>query len=1835
MKTVSLTFLIATLFSCVNDQSSMQREATGSDVLPKAYVIGVTEGNVSSASSVRIDFSIDIELIKDGGDEIDEDIFSFKPSVKGKVYWNGNSSLIFQPDSPLENGKSYKGRVDLGKLFKMDKGQDRIFKFNINVVPMQLTIKKDELQPYPGKRSNYSFLNGKIISSDVIDDDKLAGLIIAEQDGKKLEIVFPDSGKAEVNEFRIENIERKNIESTVVLEWDGKSIGSPDGGSVEILVPPLNTFEFTNIKVVNSPTQYVEVVFSDPIDKAIDLDGIVYLTDNNNVKYDIESNKILVYTNSLQTGDAVLAIKKELRNAKGASLEKDYLKKIHFGQIMPAVRFIDDGAILPGKGNWLLHFEAVNLSKVDIIVHKIFADNVKQFLQVNELDGNYQLNRVSRMVHKEQVDLNLVADGNDGSWSNYAIDLSSMIDEDEQGIYRVQIRFKKEYSLYGCDNVVDDPDDEDYYGYGNYYEDEYYRPRGYRWNQRDNPCSTSYYYFSRFIEKNVLASNIGLIVKGDEDSGFTVFATDLLTANAIEKLQITVYDFQQQQILKMLTNSNGIATFISDKKPWLVVANRDGEFAYVKIKGGNSLSYSRFDTEGVRPNNGINAFIYGDRGVWRPGDTLFLTMIAMDVDGKLPENHPVALKLFNPKSKLIVEKTMSTSINGFYTFAITTSPDDLTGVWRAEFKLGGSKFTKRIRIENLKPNRLKIALSFNDRMLMPGNNKASIKVRWLHGGIASGLKTEINATLRTVNTVFENYPGYVFNDIGRYFSPDEMTVLDKELNKDGELDFDVELPPSKRAPGKLKVTFLTRVFEKGGDFSISQDNMVYSPFNAYVGLKLPDDKGGSGYLEVDEPHRFDVATVDAEGNPVSAGNLKVEIYKLDWSWWYGNNGGNSPGYIQADYSNRVYSKTIASKNGKASFDFEISYPMWGYYYVKVFDPKSGHSCGTKFYMDWPSWYSREDRSAPGDASLLSLSSDKKKYAVGETVKISFPTPANSNILISLESNNRVIKTWWQKTAPEESLIEFVAENNMAPNIYATISVIQPYGKNQNDLPARMYGVIPIMVEDPSTVLVPVLNVPSEIRPNSKYSIKVSEQNNRKMTYTIAVVDDGLLDLTKFKTPDPHKSFYAKQALMLRTWDMFDYVITAFKGSVARTFAIGGSDAEEGNEPGKKKANRFKPVVTFLGPFTLEAGSTDEHEVLMTNYVGSVRFMLVAGNDGAFGRAEKTVPVKQPLMVLTTMPRVLAPGERIVLPVSVFAMDEKIKNVTVKLMTNDNFNPGLSEKQIEFDRPGEKTVYFDVDVNGFDGVGTIRAEVESGKESAYHEVEIQIRNPNSRTYHVKNFKVDKGEKLTYQPEFEGVKESHELSFSVSSMPQVNLERRLKYLISYPYHCVEQTTSAAFPQLFLNEMTQLSDKQKEKTEIHVSLAISRISKMQLTNGGFSYWPGQWKASDWGTTYAGHFLLKAKQKGYNVSRSLLDNWKKHQKKSSTGWNPKYSSNGMIYNDLSQAYRLFSLALAESPNLGAMNRMREMKGLHIQAKYQLASAYAIVGQKSVAQKLIANVTYEVPVRSYWRWSYGSETRDKAMMVETLFLLDDEEAIPLVMDVAADLRSNMWMSTQTTAFSLNAISLFTRNNKVDDAYSFKYKWGGNWSDEMIPVKPIFEMELPAGHDGTLKLENTSDADVFVTVMTSGIPALGKVMEEQKNLKLKVVYRDMDGKILDISNLNHGIDFYAEITVANPGKYGDIENLALSQIFPSGWEIINTRVFDIGAELKSDDADYVDYRDDRVNFFFGLQRGAHKKFIVLLNAAYRGKYFLPATQCSDMYNNNVTAVTGGGWVDVD
>ncbi len=260
--------------------------------------------------------------------------------------------------------------------------------------------------------------------------------------------------------------------------------------------------------------------------------------------------------------------------------------------------------------------------------------------------------------------------------------------------------------------------------------------------------------------------------------------------------------------------------------------------------------------------------------------------------------------------------------------------------------------------------------------------------------------------------------------------------------------------------------------------------------------------------------------------------------------------------------------------------------------------------------------------------MLMFTTDKEKYNVGEKAVVSFPSSEGGRALVSLENGSKVVQTYWVPTKKGETQMEIPVTGKMAPNVYIHITLLQPHATTANDSPIRLYGIVPIEVVDKNTILQPQIAMPDVLRPEQKTTIKVSEKNGKPMTYTLAVVDEGLLDLTRFKTPNAWDAFYAKEALGVKTWDIYDDVIGAYGGKINQVFSIGG-DADLGG--GKaKKANRFKPVVMYFGPFTIGKGQTRLHDIKLPKYIGSVRTMVVAANTdfSAYGMCRKSDPCTQ-------------------------------------------------------------------------------------------------------------------------------------------------------------------------------------------------------------------------------------------------------------------------------------------------------------------------------------------------------------------------------------------------------------------------------------------------------------------------------------------------------------------------------------------------------------------------------------------------------------------------------
>ncbi|MDP4933926.1 MAG: hypothetical protein NWR30_04385, partial [Salibacteraceae bacterium] len=647
------------------------------------------------------------------------------------------------------------------------------------------------------------------------------------------------------------------------------------------------------------------------------------------------------------------------------------------------------------------------------------------------------------------------------------------------------------------------------------------------------------------------------------------------------------------------------------------------------------------------------------------------------------------------------------------------------------------------------------------------------------------------------------------------------------------------------------------------------------------------------------------------------------------------------------------------------------------------------------------------------------------------------------------------------------------------------------------------------------------------------------------------------------------------------------------------------------------------------------GKTAEYKLKLPNYIGAVRVMVVAGQDGAYGKAEKEIKVNQPLMVLSTLPRVLGPSETVRIPVNVITMNDNIKSVKISVETNDLLILKETEKTVAFTKAGEQTVFFEAEVARKLGVAKFKVNVTAGAEKAYEELELMVRPPNPAITKVESKMVGANEDWKYNYAAFGIRGTNKATLQVSRIPELDLERNLSYLIRYPHGCIEQTTSSVFPQLFVGNLIDLNSEQEDKIETNVKAGLVRLRQFQQSNGGFSYWPGDndGYVSAWGTNYAGHFMIEAQKLGYDLPPGLLDQWLKFQKEAAGNWVRDPFKYGRFGNDFTQAYRLYTLALANNAEVGAMNRLRSDAKLSDQAAWRLAAAYALIGQNEVALELSQRPFKYQSYRDYG-YNYGSNVRDLAMALETMTYLKDELRIMgAVTDLAQELNTG-WHSTQTRAYALLALSKLVAGDDGSKEFAFDVEINGK-SFDFESDKPIAKFEVDAANvmAGNVRVKSNSSAPLFVSFVQIGMPIENAEPKVENELMMNIKYVDLKGNPVDVSALKQGQDFKAEVTLKHPGFRADYLEVALSQIFPSGWQIVNSRVGDEtpGVDKK---IDYQDIKDDRVYTYFKLKKSESKTFTILLNATFVGKYYMPSVFCAPMYDESIKAQLPGRWIEV-
>ena len=1853
-----LIMMTVGLYSCTRTQK---------DIIPSAdyapYVNAYTGGVISQNSTIRIELTHDQPMV-DLNSELKNNPFSFSPSLKGKAYWVSNNTIEFVPEEgTLKPGTLYEGTFQLGDFIEVDK-KLKEFNFSFRVQERNFTLQLESL-PITATQPDEINIKGEIRFSDVVKKEEVEKMLTASDGKKSYPVEVTATDNLTRYQFNIRQIPREADDYPLTITANGNPAGIDRKQSEEVLIPAKDCFRFMSAERIEQPENGIEIVFSAPLSTTQDLKGLIEIPEVSSSIFQISENRVFIYFEANTQNKLTLNIHEGVKDSQGKALGTSHTISFSEVSLKPQVEMSTSAAILPDSKSLIIPFRAVNLYAVDLSVIRVFENNVLMFMQTNSLASANELRRSGRLVYKKTLWLAKDASKDIHHWGDYSIDLAGLIHQEPGAIYRVILSFRQEYSAYPCGgnknqdmkfadsntsdgltkvsgSVLSEEDE----AIWNTPEAYYYYNGGtmdwsvYRWTERDNPCHPSYYMNSdRIAACNVFASNLGMIVKRNSLNKLWIAVSNILDTKPIGKAQVTAYNFQLQPIGKGETNGDGFVEITPKGVPFIIVAESEKQKAYVRVVDGEEQSVSRFDVGGKDIQKGLKGFIYGERGVWRPGDTLHISFILEDREKRIPDKHPVALEIYNPRGQFYTKMISTQGMNGFYTFDVPTQATDPTGLWNAYIKVGGTTFHKGLRIETIKPNRLKINLAL-PKVLQATDKDiyAPLTSTWLTGATASKLKAKIEMSLSKVNTQFKNYGQYIFNNPATDFTTIKTDVFDGTLDAEGKASVTLKVPTATEAPGMLNATFTTRVFEPGGDASIYTQTIPFSPFASYVGINLNQPKGK--YIETDKDHVFDIVTVNTQGQLVNRTNLEYKIYRIGWSWWWENSGESFGTYINNSSITPVASGNLQTRGGKASFKFRVDYPSWGRYLVYVKDKESGHATGGTVYIDWPEWRGRSSKTDPSGIKMLAFSLNKDSYEIGETATAIIPAAAGGRALVSIENGSTVLRQEWIEVSNGgDTKYTFKITPEMTPNVYLHISLLQPHAQTVNDLPIRMYGVVPVFVTNSQTILQPQIQMPEVLRPETNFNVTVSEKSGKPMTYTLAIVDDGLLDLTNFKTPDPWNDFYSREALGIRTWDMYDNVLGASSGSYSSLFSTGGDATLK---PADAKANRFKPVVKFIGPFYLGKGKSQTHTLKLPMYVGSVRAMVVAGQDGAYGNAEKTAFVRTPLMMLSTLPRVLSIQEEITVPVNIFAMENQVKNVTVSLQVSGGGVQivGANQQSLKFTQPGDQLVFFTLKTGSKTGKATIHLTANGGGQQTKETIEIDVRNPNPVVTLRNSQWIEAGQSKELSYNLSSSSANNQIKLEVSRIPSVDISRRFDFLYNYQHHCTEQLTSKALPLLFVAQFKTIDKTEAEKIKTNVQEAIRQIYGRQLPNGGFVYWPGNAVADEWISSYAGMFLTLAQEKGYAVHANVLNKWKRFQRAAAQNWRMPQEASGwqQWQSELQQAFRLYTLALAGVPEYGAMNRMKEQTGLSIQAKWRLAAAYALTGKMKPAEELVYNVETTVNPYSSMNQIYGSSDRDEAMILETLILMNRErDALQQAKVVSKNLSQEDWFSTQSTAFALMAMGRLAE--KLSGTLDFVWSWNDKQQPAVKSAKAVFEKEIATTpKSGTVSVKNQGKGALSVDLITRTQLLNDTLPAISDNLRMDIRYANLNGTPLSVNDIIQGTDFMAITSISNISGTSDYTNLALTHIIPSGWEIYNERMVAPKTENVAADGSgqsvskysYQDIRDDRVLTYFNLRRGETKVFTVRLQATYAGNFILPAVQCEAMYDVNVQARSKAG-----
>lgn len=1730
---------------------------------------------------------------------------SFEPKIPGRFRWESPSELVFSPSRPLQPATSYKAKLkddilEHSKFGSIEKGNNLSFRtpdlkletsnvswvlpdpqsktavpqidlyFNYPVKPASLQEKLDiEVE---GKKADYKLITA---SDNLKVSLQVAGLSVQDKDYETLikigKGLVPEGG----NNGTPEAIESKSgIPSPFVLlindlqsEHDGSTGTIYIKTSQQVLPDNLNSF------IKFSPAvRYT----AEPTD-----DGFVISSDN----FDVE--------NSYE-----LTIAKGLRGIIGGVLREEHYNQVAFGKLEPSLSFQNSKAVyLSAQGDKNIEMRIVNVPKVKVVVSKIYESNLMAAQRYGyypqetgrSSDDEYYYEEsgygdatLGDVVYEQEIDTRNLPKR--GASRVFNFNIADRLN-DYKGIYHIRIRSTDDY-------WVSD---------------------------------------SRYIS----LSDIGVIAKQGRDKIF-VFTNSIKSAKPLDNVNVVVYGGNNQVLGVGSSNADGVAEVeftrkeFAGFKPAMIIAKTAEDFTYLPFNSSR-VNTSRFEVEGKRINStGMDAFIYAERDIYRPGERVNFSVILRDLQWKSPGEIPVKLKFLLPNGKELKTFRKNLNAQGSLEGNVDISTSAITGSYSLEVYTSNDVLlgSKNFNIEEFVPDRIKVTTKLDKPFLKPADDATlSINAVNFFGPPAANRNYEAEMQLRQQYFGSKKFAKYSFA-LTNQQSFNDKAVKEGKTDAQGNATEVFEIPDQYKNMGLLQATFYATVFDETGRPVSRNSTLNVFTQNTFFGIS--DD--GYWYYPLNQAVRFPVIALNKDEQVLNGAQADVQVIKHEYRTILTRNGDYFR-YESQEESNVVASHKLTVNGENTFYPFVPRSP--GQYEVRISLPGAFSYVSKKFYSyGW--WGGDATSFEVNTEGNIDIEPDKSSYATGENVKLLFKTPFSGKLLVTVE-NDKVVSYQYLNVEKRSATMDLKLSADHLPNVYITATLIKPH--ETSDIPLTVaHGFQSIRVEEKSRKIPVQIVAQKSVRSRTHQKVSVKTEPNSYVT--LAAVDNGVLQISDFKTPDPYGHFYAKRALQVDAYDMYPLLFPEVK---ARLSSTGGDGAEMQKRVNPMPAKRIKVVSYWSGIAQANGSGEAEFEFDVPQFSGEVRLMAVAYKNENFGSGESAMTVADPIVLSTALPRFLSPGDTVTVPVTVTNTTAKSTSAVASLNVTAPLKVvGSTQQSVSLSPNSEQRAEFRLVADPAVGVAKVNVQVQGMGEKFTEETEISIR-PASTL-----------QKLTGSGQINGnrterinigvsdfMQGSADYELVISRSPAMELGKQLSFLVQYPYGCTEQTISSAFPQLYFSDLADLVQlKSGKQTSIsNVQEAIRKIKMRQLFNGSVTLWDGEGTEHWWSSVYAAHFLLEAKKAGFEVDDKLLQPMftylinRLRSKETIMYYYNRDQKKKIAPKEV--AYSLYVLALAGKPQISSMNYYKANPALlSLDAKYLLSAAYAVAGDRKKYQELLpTSFSGEVSVAETGG-SFYSDIRDEAISLNALLDSDPNNAQIGIMakHVADKLKARRWFSTQEASFGFLGLGKMARrsaNSNVTAEVRVNGKTVGK-----VNGKPLKLSEQQLG--GTnVEVVTKGEGQLYYFWESEGISVSGSYKEEDSYIKVRRQFYDRHGRMISGNTFSQNDLIIVKVTLERSFST-NIENIVITDLLPAGFEIENPRTKEIPGMDWIGDSDTpvsLDVRDDRIHLFVDLTK-PWQTYYYAVRAVSPGVYKMGPVSADAMYNGEYHSYHGAGIIKV-